>query len=420
MSNDSLNGLPPYRLHYYRVASPAYVGIVADMLREVGARVSVIGRSVEGRAIRCVTIPATEEPLVKVLIIAGIHGNEPAPVQASLALARELLGVGEPNPNFDLRELRRFTEVSIVPLANPDGLFRYYSSGEWRSPGWEKACEPCRVNAAFVDLNRDWAYLTQPETRALHSLLARIKPHVVLDLHEFYARGGCPPRWANETEGFLVTLTDAPYAWVAPEIRGVSHDLMTYVGKALDAGLSPWGPVKTRHFSGGGSGEEVLWAPPNYLGTHAPLEGSAKLLVETWGVGLGEWMMHDRVTTHVNACLTALEYVASNAETLAKVKEAWVKHDESLINKASSQTFIIKGEESEVRKALKVLELHGVNHEQGTNGSPVIKLPQPGVTATALALLDRECELNRELRRRRRGPYLLSRFCGVRCGPYGR
>ncbi len=414
MSNVSLEGLPPYRLHYYRVASPAYVEIVTDMLREAGAEVNVIGRSIEGRTIRHVMIPATEEPLVRVLIVAGIHGNEPAPVQASLALARELLGIGEPNPSFDLRELRRFTEVSIVPLTNPDGLFRYYSSGEWRSPGWERACESCRVNASFVDLNRDWAYLTQPETRVLHSLLTRVKPHVVLDLHEFYARGGCPPRWANETEGFLVTLTDAPYAWVAPEIRGVSHDLMTYVGKVLDKGLSPWGPVKTRHFSGGGSGEEVVWAPPNYLGTHAALEGSTKLLVETWGVGLGEWMMCDRVTTHVNACLATLEYVARHAETFIKVKEAWLKHDETLTNKASSRTFTLEGEESEVRKALKVLELHGIKYEEGTDGSPVIKLPQTGVTATALALLDSDCELNKELRKLKRGPYLLSRYCRVR------
>jgi protein MpaA len=69
-----------------------------------------LGRSFEGRPILSRRLGGAGRPLV---VMGGIHGDEPASVEAVLALARRLgAGAGPPVP------------VVIVPALNPDGLVR--------------------------------------------------------------------------------------------------------------------------------------------------------------------------------------------------------------------------------------------------------------------------------------------------------
>lgn len=59
-------------------------------------------------------------------------------------------------------------DLYVMPMVNPDG-----------------AEAATRLNAAGADLNRDHMVLAQPETRALHQLARRIRPHLAADGHEF-------------------------------------------------------------------------------------------------------------------------------------------------------------------------------------------------------------------------------------------
>ena len=85
-------------------------------------------------------------------------------------------------------------QPSNNPLANPDGRERYLQAFVSRrgrdanpDPASSEHWEPWpggRVNHYLVDLNRDWAWLTQQETRVRLGEYRRWEPQVHVDLHE--------------------------------------------------------------------------------------------------------------------------------------------------------------------------------------------------------------------------------------------
>jgi hypothetical protein len=125
-----------------------------------------------------------------VWIACGIHGNEVAGPEACAALLYTLSASREAETEKLLSEL----VVVVDPCANPDGHERHVSW--WRSvagaepdpdpralenePPWPSG----RGNHFGVDLNRDWAWGTQPETRARIAALRALPPQVYVDVHE--------------------------------------------------------------------------------------------------------------------------------------------------------------------------------------------------------------------------------------------
>ena len=145
---------------YTRISSSAEI---EDFLARLAAsathaRHEIWGRSADGRPLSALVCPARQEPALTVLLVGSHHGgSEPAGGEALLVLARSLLH-GPLAPLLD-----RHT-VIIVPNANPDG--RDNTSNR---------------NGAGVNLNRDYAWLSQPESRALNAGVLRYRPDVVLD-----------------------------------------------------------------------------------------------------------------------------------------------------------------------------------------------------------------------------------------------
>ncbi len=125
-----------------------------------------------------------------VWIACGIHGNETAGPEACAALLYTLAASREPG----IEELLSSLVVVIDPCANPDGHERHVAF--WRSvAGDEPDSDPYalendppwpsgRTNHFGVDLNRDWAWATQPETRARLAALRALPPQVYVDIHE--------------------------------------------------------------------------------------------------------------------------------------------------------------------------------------------------------------------------------------------
>jgi predicted deacylase len=126
----------------------------------------VIGHSVQGRPIVAWHLGETHKP--KVVLIAAMHGNEPAPsaILRTLRDGRSVHGI----------------DLWVVPSYNPDGLAR-----------------GTRRNARGVDLNRNypyhWAPLTgsyysgpapasEPETRAMMRFLREVRPDWILSFHQ--------------------------------------------------------------------------------------------------------------------------------------------------------------------------------------------------------------------------------------------
>lgn len=134
---------------------------------------------------------ATQAPIV--WLSYNVHGNEPSCSEAALATLWHLAAAE------DEAAQRTRDEVMVVidPCLNPDGRDRYvnwFQSTVGRVPDPEPAArehaEPPpggRVNHFHFDLNRDWAFATQDETRARLAQLRRFPPQVHVDFHEMYA-----------------------------------------------------------------------------------------------------------------------------------------------------------------------------------------------------------------------------------------
>ena len=136
-----------------------------------------IGRSSSGRAIVAAAFPDRREANGRPLIlVGGVHGDEPASVEAVLDLIQ--VWQGGPGPS---------NPVWVVPALNPDGL-----------------ADGRKNSARDVDLNRNFparnftpahrpgydpgtAPASEPETRALVELVNRCSPWGVVAVHAPFA-----------------------------------------------------------------------------------------------------------------------------------------------------------------------------------------------------------------------------------------
>jgi hypothetical protein len=120
----------------------------------------------------------------------GVHGNEASSPEAALNVLHMLLSPPGPETAGLLDSL----VVVVDPLLNPDGHERYVNYEVTRAgtapredpeavehnEGWPSG----RTNHYLFDLNRDWAWLTQAESRARIAAYREWMPHVHVDFHE--------------------------------------------------------------------------------------------------------------------------------------------------------------------------------------------------------------------------------------------
>jgi len=189
-----------------------------------------VGVSVGGRRIEAMSLGGSGP---RVLVIAGIHGDEPEGGRAIESVARFLL---EAEPGASVR---------IVRDANPDG-----------------SAARTRANARGVDLNRNWpasnfapapergpAPLSEPETRALHREIERFRPELVVVCHSS-TRGpfvNFDGPAAEQATAFAAAAAARDPRWrVVPQMGyATPGSLGTYMG--VDRGV----PILTVEFARG-------------------------------------------------------------------------------------------------------------------------------------------------------------------------
>ncbi|CAN5172172.1 hypothetical protein BH23GEM4_BH23GEM4_19150 [soil metagenome] len=121
----------------------------------------------------------------------GVHGNESSSSEAAMWTAWDLAREAP-----EVAGVLDSLVVIIDPVANPDGRDRYVSwfrSVVGATPNPDPAArehhEPWpggRFNHYLFDLNRDWAWGTQPETRARLATWGVWNPQVHVDFHEMF------------------------------------------------------------------------------------------------------------------------------------------------------------------------------------------------------------------------------------------
>jgi len=275
------------------------VAFVEAIARRVPALVQVetLGQSQQGLALPLVTLAAPGGPSASrpsVLILAQQHGNEPAGGEAALAIVERLAG-----PDAALLER---VNVYVVPRANPDGAQRFV-----------------RATASGVDVNRDHLLLQTPEARAIAAITRRVRPDVVLDLHEFTAGD----RWVKKygvVQKYDALLQPATVGNLAPAIaREAGSAFLAPARTALTAaGLN----VFTYHTTSPDPADKVVSAGGVQPDTGRNVNGlrqAVSLLIETRGVGLGRAHLVRRVHTHVTAALAVVRQAGVRGPRLLAV-----------------------------------------------------------------------------------------------------
>ncbi|HMK78232.1 MAG TPA: M14 family metallocarboxypeptidase [Xanthobacteraceae bacterium] len=233
-----------------------------------------------------------------VWLIGQQHGNEPAGGEAALAVASALA-------RGELQGLTARVTVVIVPRGNPDGAAAFK-----------------RVTANGADPNRDHLLMLLPETRAIHGLMQKLPPDVVLDAHEFTVGN----RWIakfNALQAVDALLLSATHPMVSREVTQLAD---TVFRPRIEAALQARGLTSYDYYTTALSNADKTVS----MGGNAPgaarntfgLNHAVSFLIETRGVGIGRDGFERRVATHYLAAKAVLETAADQAGALRAAVEA--------------------------------------------------------------------------------------------------
>jgi predicted deacylase len=238
---------------------------------------ATVGTSVEGRTIEAYTYGSGE---TRLLFVGGIHGGYE---WNSVVLAYQMMDYLEANPAAIPGNL----SVTIVPNANPDGVFKVVGKeGRFTAADVPAGTDQSlgRFNARGVDLNRNFdcrwqpestwrskivsagtAPFSEPEAAALRDLVAKEKPVAAVFWHSqanaVYA-SACEAGVLPETRAIM-----SAYAAAAGYSAVESFDAYPVTGAAEDWLASIGVPAITVEFS---SHESLDWEK-NLAGVRALL-----------------------------------------------------------------------------------------------------------------------------------------------------
>lgn len=192
----------------------------------------------------------------KLLVLGGVHGNEPEGIMAANMLLTHL-------------QVKTYQfEINVIPCFNPDGAFRN-----------------SRLNGANVDLNRnlptqDWSVdafspkyppgptaNSEPENQALVQWLEQEAPFFVISLHSF--------------EKYMMNINGA-----CKELAEAMRKVNQY-------------PIE----------ESIGYPTPGCLGTYCGLEREMPTITYEIERGLSPEKIRD---VHLPALIAGLEYIDSN------------------------------------------------------------------------------------------------------------
>lgn len=292
-------------------------------------------------------------PLV-VWLAYGVHGNESSSAEAAMGTAYVLAaGQGE------TAEMLKDVVVLIDPLQNPDGRERYVNGykqrrGDEANPRRNSAehWEPWpggRQNHYLIDLNRDWAWASQQETRQRIAAYRSWEPQVYVDFHEM----------GSDSSYFFPPSAEP----IHPQIDRRILSWLDAFGRANAAAFDRQGWIYFKE-------ENYDLFYPGYGDSYPSLRGAVGMTYEMAGGGrAGQALalpdgtvltLADRVARHLTTSLTTTRTAARNAR---KILEDFAANRA----KAASEpvrTYLWPADQQEARTLADLLVLHGVKVRQ--------------------------------------------------------
>ncbi len=255
------------------------------------------------------TLP--NDSTVTVWLSYNVHGNEASSSEVAMKMVHGLVESIEQQK----AEWSKNTIVVIDPCLNPDGREHYvswYKSTVGRFPNpsrdAEEHHEPWptgRYNHYMHDLNRDWVWQTQKESKERVKLFLSWMPQLHLDFHEQYPDS--PYYFAPAAEPFHAGVTD----WQ----RKFQHTFGEANAKHFDQ--QGWLYFTKEFF-------DLLY--PGYGDTYPTFNGSIGMTMEQAGHGIAGLLVErkgdsplslkDRIAHHYQSGWTAIEVASAHSKEI--------------------------------------------------------------------------------------------------------
>ena len=265
----------------------------------------------------------------------NVHGNEFAGTESAMTVAYELV-----NPsNAETKKWLENTIVILDPCINPDGYSRY---GNWLREISGKKTHPelsdrehmevwpgGRYNHYIFDLNRDWAWQTQPETQQRIALYNQWMPQVHTDVHEM----------GYDSPYFFPPSAEPLHEYIEKYQKDFHYTLGKNISKKFDAQNWMYN-----------TGERFDLFYPSYGDTYPTYNGAVGMTLEQGGIGAGREVVmsnginltiKDRLTHHATAVLTVVESAASQADVLLKGFRGFMNNSRKTV-KGNYKMYVMK------------------------------------------------------------------------------
>lgn len=306
--------------------------------------------------------PLEENVPAIVWLSYNVHGNETSSSEAAMLTLYALVNPAEPRT----KEWLKNTVVIIDPCLNPDGRDRYVN---WFNSVVGKQINPLRVarehrepwpggrtNHYNFDLNRDWAWQTQVESRQRIKVYNEWMPQVHVDYHE---------QGINE-----------PY-YFAPAAQPY-HEVITAWQREFQVTI---GKNHAKYFDANGwlyfTKEVFDLYYPSYGDTYPTYNGAIGMTYEQGGIGAGLGVINDegdtltladRAQHHYTTSLSTIEISSLNAGRL--VKEFRKFFNEAVANGVGEyKSYVIRNLPKDKERIESLLELLNRNGIQYTAAS---------------------------------------------------
>lgn len=294
-----------------------------------------------------------DEKISIVWLSYNVHGNESSGTEAAMQTAYELI--------TQKQDWLKNTIVILDPCVNPDGRDRYVN---WFNQYNAKNIDPISVehnepwpsgrpNHYLFDLNRDWAWLTQIETKQRIAVYNQWLPHVHVDFHEQGINE--PYYFPPAAEPFHEAVTD----WQREFQNGIGKNNAKYFDE------NGWFYFTREVF-------DLLY--PSYGDTYPIFSGAVGMTYEQGGSSRGglsvinnngdTLTLSDRIQHHHIAGLSTVEYASMQSQKLISEFNSFAKN-----KNYKYKSFIVGGNADNLSSLRNLLDGHKIIYSFGNGAS---------------------------------------------------
>tara|TARA_R100001369_G_scaffold92349_1_gene136913 strand:+ start:2029 stop:4518 length:2490 start_codon:yes stop_codon:yes gene_type:complete len=285
----------------------------------------------------------------------NVHGNEASSTEAAINTLYKLI--------TEKQDWLQNTIVIIDPSVNPDGRDRYVNwYNQVKASPYNASQEATehhepwpggRPNHYLFDLNRDWAWASQVESRERLKLYNKWMPQIHVDFHEQGINN--PYYFAPAAEPFHEIIT--PF----------QRDFQTQIGKnhAKYFDKEGWLFFTRERF-------DLLY--PSYGDTYPIYMGAIGMTYEQAGhgfAGLGintdegfELTLEDRVAHHTTTGLSTIEVASKNAATLTSEFKKFFTN-----TNLKHKSYVLTGKPDNIHALTELLDIHQIQYGYTNSGT---------------------------------------------------